>query len=198
MPCWQKKKPYRLRVMKSYQLILLDRDGVINYESADYIRCVSDWVAIPGSLAAIAKLNKQGFKVAVVTNQSGIARGFYDEDDLFSIHEKMKLALAKERGKVDAIFYCPHHPDEQCECRKPKPGLLLQALQHFQVQPQEAILIGDSKRDIMAANQIGCDVILVETGNGKSEKKNLDDVDIPVLANLRAAVKYIIQQQETN
>ena len=184
--------------MQNYRLILLDRDGVINYESPAYIRCADDWKAIPGSLAAIARLNQQGFKVAIVTNQSGIARGFYNEEALLSIHAKMKLALSEEAGIIDAIFYCPHHPEDQCECRKPKPGLLWQALRHFQTQPQEAMLIGDSKRDIMAAKAVGCDAILVETGNGRSEKQHFNGLDIPVLADLRSAVDYIIQQQESN
>src|SRR5579872_7467773 len=115
------------------KLVILDRDGVINSDSTEYIKSPEEWHAIPGSLDDIARLNKAHIKVAVATNQSGIARGLYDLNMLEKIHAKMILELKKTGGFFDAIFFCPHHPDEHCECRKPKPGLLLQISQYLNI-----------------------------------------------------------------
>lgn len=148
-------------------LIILDRDGVINEDSDDYIKTPDEWIPIPGSLEAIAKLNQAGHQVVVVTNQSGIARGLYDEKTLDEIHVKMKRMLAEVGGHLDGIFYCPHHPDDQCDCRKPKPGLMHQVAEALQTNFHNALMVGDAERDIDCAHAAGCKAVLVLTGKGR-------------------------------
>jgi D-glycero-D-manno-heptose 1,7-bisphosphate phosphatase len=147
-------------------LVILDRDGVINVESAEYVKSTAEWQAIPGSLEAIAQLNAAGHSVVVATNQSGVGRGFYTLETLHAIHEKMLSELTAVGGKIDHIYYCPHHPDEGCACRKPEPGMLLQAMSDFNAPCSETIFVGDSTRDIEAARAAGCTAALVLTGNG--------------------------------
>lgn len=149
------------------KLIILDRDGVINEDSPLYIKSPDEWHPIKGSLEAIALLNQHGFKVAVATNQSGIARGMYNEATLKAIHEKMHQALKTVGGSIDSIFYCPHGPLENCDCRKPKPGLLQQIAKHYQIDLKNVACVGDSSRDLVAAKQAGATPILVLTGNGR-------------------------------
>jgi D-glycero-D-manno-heptose 1,7-bisphosphate phosphatase len=149
-----------------YKIIILDRDGVVNEDSPYYIRSAAEWHAIPGSLEAIAKLNLAGYKVALATNQSGLARGYFTKERLDHIHAKMEQDLAAVGGHFDGIFICPHAPEDNCACRKPKPGLLLQIATRFNVAPKEMLAIGDSMRDLLAAHAAGCDSILVKTGNG--------------------------------
>ena len=149
-------------------MIILDRDGVINQDSPDYIKSPEEWHAIPGSLEAIARFNQAGHQVVVATNQSGIGRQFYDLATLEAINQKMTNELKKVGGHLDGIYYCPHLPSDHCSCRKPKPGLLQQISQDFSVDlSQNAVLIGDSARDIQAAHNVNCRAILVLTGNGK-------------------------------
>lgn len=175
------------------KLIILDRDGVINYESAEYIKSPAEWVAIPDSLPAIAELNRAGYIVVVATNQSGVGRGYYDTEMLARIHQKMADELAVFGGQIDAIFCCPHHPDNECECRKPKPGLLLQIQKKYQVALADIFFIGDSMRDIKTAQSAGCKPILVLTGNGQQALQNHAELAaIPHFANLAAAVKFIL------
>jgi D-glycero-D-manno-heptose 1,7-bisphosphate phosphatase len=170
------------------RLIILDRDGVINVDSPDFIKSPDEWHVIPGSLKAIADLNRAGYHVCVATNQSGIARGYFDLATLAAIHDKMMEELAAVGGKLDAIFFCPHAPDDDCDCRKPKPGLYFQALNFFKLSPNEAIVIGDSLRDITAAQTAGCKAILV-----KSNKGNIAvSADVSVYENLKEAVGAII------
>ncbi|MDX2165174.1 MAG: D-glycero-beta-D-manno-heptose 1,7-bisphosphate 7-phosphatase [Gammaproteobacteria bacterium] len=145
------------------KLIILDRDGVINIDSDNYIKSPEEWHAIPGSLEAIAKLNKAGFKVAIATNQSGVGRGYYTLEVLEKIHEKMFAQMAKVGAHVDVIFYCPHKPDDDCNCRKPKSGLILQILDSLKISPKEALMIGDSQRDVDAAHAAGAEGVLVDT-----------------------------------
>jgi D-glycero-D-manno-heptose 1,7-bisphosphate phosphatase len=176
--------------------IILDRDGVINEESDVYIKNPDEWLPIPGSLQAIAALNKAGHSVVIATNQSGIARGLYTEEGLKQIHNKMLQALAKEGGHIDGIFYCPHHPDQNCFCRKPQPGLLLQIAQQYDVDLQKALFIGDSMRDITCAKAVGCKPILVKTGKGLTTlamQSHWDIKEVPVFANLQTAVAKILQ-----
>jgi len=149
--------------INKYKLIILDRDGVINFDSKEYIKSPAEWTAIPGSLQAIAKLNQAGFLVAIASNQSGIARGLFTEQTLREIHKTMTTALAKVGGHLDAISYCPHHPDDNCACRKPKPKMLQDLMQQFHVTPAETLFIGDRDTDEQAAQAAGCDVILVTT-----------------------------------
>lgn len=149
------------------KLILLDRDGVINYDSDAFIKSPDEWRAIPGSLEAIALLNKADIKVAIASNQSGLARGYFTEETLQKIHQKMLNALKQQGGHIDKIFYCPHGPNDNCDCRKPKPGMLLQAFQYFNIHPEEACFVGDSQRDIDAAKAAGCHSTFI------TEKNNL-------------------------
>ena len=174
--------------MRAYKAILLDRDGVINYDSDDYIKSPAEWQPIPGSLEAIAKLTQAGVPIAIVTNQSGVGRGLYDELTLAKIHQKLEQQVSGHGGKISAIYYCPHVPDDQCDCRKPNPGLLYQALKDLKVVANDAVLIGDSLRDIVAAQTCGCDAIVVRTGYGEITRLKVDK-SIPVYSNLAAWVE---------
>lgn len=143
------------------RLVLLDRDGVINRDSSAYIRSVAEWLPLPGSLEAIARLTAAGFEVAVVTNQSGVGRGLLSEETLTGIHAAMRAAAAAAGGRIAGIFYCPHRPDEACDCRKPKPGLLLEAAAHFGCPLDGVPFIGDKASDVEAALAVGARPILV-------------------------------------
>jgi len=149
------------------RLILLDRDGVINFDSPDYIKSAAEWHPIPGSLEAIAALRSHGFMVGVCTNQAGIARGRLSLADLEAIHARMDLALRALHTRLDGLRYCPHGPDDGCRCRKPQPGMLLEMMRERACTAQHTIFVGDSMRDIEAANAAGCRSILVRTGNGR-------------------------------
>lgn len=177
-------------------VIVLDRDGVINADSPDYIKSPAEWHALPGSLAAIARLNKAGLKVAVATNQSGIARGYYDLATLGEIHGKFCAELAATGGSIDQIAFCPHGPDDGCDCRKPQPGLLLQLAEHFACGLEHMVVIGDSARDLEAARTVGAAPVLVRTGNGRATEKALADdpayADLPVYDDLDAAVTSLL------
>lgn len=149
------------------KLIILDRDGVINYDSEQFIKSPDEWRPIPGSLEAIARLNHAGFRVIVATNQSGLGRGLFDMAALISIHDKMYKALTQLGGRVDALFYCPHTADSNCDCRKPKPGMLVEIGQRFGVDMTGVPCVGDSERDLQAAAAVGAQPILVLTGKGE-------------------------------
>jgi len=151
------------------KLVILDRDGVINFDSPDFIRSPEAWIPIPGSLEAIADLNQAGIQVAITTNQSGIARKLYTLSTLHCIHEKMNQALHAVSGHIDALFVCPHGPWDHCLCRKPKPGLIQAAMQHFNIPIDEqgsVLYVGDSLCDLEAAQMAGCCPLLVQTGKG--------------------------------
>lgn len=176
------------------QLVILDRDGVINHDSPQYIKSPAEWKPIPGSLEAIARLNQSGFQVVVVTNQSGIGRGIFDMDTLNAIHEKMHKALFAVGGHIDAIFYCPHPADSECVCRKPKPGLFLQIGERFRVNLEGVPAIGDSLRDLQASVAVGCRPMLVLTGKGEKthEEGNLPE-NVQVFDDLAAAVDALLR-----
>ncbi len=176
--------------------ILLDRDGVINFDSDDYIKAPSEWLPIPGSLEAIANLNQAGFSVGVATNQSGIARGLYTLETLDAIHHKMNESIKSAGGHIEAIAYCPHGPNEGCECRKPKPGLLQHIANQFEFSLKNTYFIGDSLRDLQAALAVGATPILVRTGKGeKTISKNPDIVsDFLIFNDLLAASDYLIER----
>ncbi len=176
-------------------LIILDRDGVINEDSDDYIKTPAEWIPIPGSLKAIAALNHAGYQVAIATNQSGIARGLYTEAGLAEIHATLLLQLAAVGGHIDAIFYCPHHPDENCVCRKPKPGLLLQIAAQFKVDLKDALMVGDAARDIECAQAVGCPAVLVKTGKGMQVLATNNAPDVPVFEDLAAVVATLLSQK---
>jgi D-glycero-D-manno-heptose 1,7-bisphosphate phosphatase len=152
---------------RAARLIVLDRDGVINHDSEQFIKSPDEWRPIPGSLEAIARLNHAGYRVVVATNQSGVGRGLLDFATLTAIHEKMHRALAQVGGRVDAIFFCPHTADSRCECRKPKPGMLLEIGVRFNVEMSEVACVGDGLRDLQAADAVGAQPMLVLTGKGE-------------------------------
>jgi D-glycero-D-manno-heptose 1,7-bisphosphate phosphatase len=152
---------------RAVKLIVLDRDGVINRDSDQFIKSPDEWRPIPGSLEAIARLNHAGFRVVVATNQSGIGRDQFDMATLNAIHEKMHRALALAGGRIDAVFYCPHTADSDCECRKPKTGMLKEIGVRFGVEMTGVPCIGDSVRDLQAAEAVGAQPMLVLTGKGE-------------------------------
>ena len=152
---------------RTLKLIVLDRDGVINHDSAHFIKSPDEWRPIPGSLEAIARLNHAGYRVVVATNQSGIGRGLFDMATLNLIHEKMHKALAMAGGRIDAVFFCPHTGDSDCECRKPRPGMLREIGQRFAIDLADVPVIGDSLRDLQAAEAVGAKPMLVLTGKGE-------------------------------
>lgn len=178
------------------KLIILDRDGVINHDSDDYIKSPDEWQPIDGSLEAIARLNHAGYTVAIASNQSGLARGYFDIEVLTAMHKKMDELLSKIGGRIDAVFYCPHGPDDSCHCRKPKPGMLLDIGQRFNVSLKQVIFVGDSIIDINAANNAHAQAVLVRTGKGIKAEKILQSENkssIPVYDDLASAVTAILQ-----
>jgi len=149
------------------KLIILDRDGVINFDSDQFIKSPDEWRPIPGSLEAIARLNQAGYRIAVATNQSGIGRGLFDMPTLNAIHDKMHKSLAQVGGRVDAIFFCPHTNESNCECRKPKSGMIEEIAIRFGVSLKGVPAVGDSLRDLEAAGRLGAQPYLVLTGKGE-------------------------------
>lgn len=176
------------------KLVILDRDGVINHDSAAYIKSPEEWKPIPGSLEAIALLNQAGYRVLVATNQSGIGRGLFDMATLNAIHDKMHRALSLVGGRVDGIFYCPHAQDAGCACRKPRPGLLDEIARRFGVSLEGVPFIGDSLRDLQAGAAVGAQPVLVLTGKGKKTRKdgNLPEGTV-IHADLAEAVRSLLQ-----
>ncbi|MDR2259617.1 MAG: D-glycero-beta-D-manno-heptose 1,7-bisphosphate 7-phosphatase [Azoarcus sp.] len=151
-------------------LIILDRDGVINYDSEQFIKSPDEWRPIPGALEAIALLNRWGWRVVVASNQSGVGRGLFDMDMLNAIHDKMVKSLAQIGGRLDAIFFCPHPADSTCDCRKPKPGMLLEIGERFNTDLTGVPVVGDSMRDLQAAVTVGGLPCLVLTGKGEKTR----------------------------
>ena len=148
------------------KLLILDRDGVINYDSDAYIKSVEEWIPLPGSIEAIAQLSKAGWTVAVATNQSGIARGYYDVATLEAMHERLRSLVAGQGGELGLVVYCPHGPDEGCACRKPKPGMLQTIAAHYGADLAECWFVGDSLGDLQAAQAVDAQPVLVKTGKG--------------------------------
>ncbi|MBI5793168.1 MAG: D-glycero-beta-D-manno-heptose 1,7-bisphosphate 7-phosphatase [Rhodocyclales bacterium] len=174
------------------KLVILDRDGVINHDSDQYIKSPDEWRPIPGSLAAIARLNQAGYRVVVATNQSGVGRGLFETDTLLAIHDKMLKALTQVGGRIDAIFFCPHTNADNCDCRKPKPGMLKEIAGRFNADLAGVPAVGDSLRDLQAAVAAGAQPMLVLTGKGR---KTADDPALPpetlVFPDLAAAAAHI-------
>jgi D-glycero-D-manno-heptose 1,7-bisphosphate phosphatase len=146
------------------KLVILDRDGTINRASDEFVKSPEEWHPLPGSLEAISRLSHAGFHVVLATNQSGIGRGLFDMAALNAVHARMLKSLAAVGGRIDAIFYCPHAPDEGCTCRKPEPGLLFQIQERYGVTLTGVPYVGDSLRDMQAAESVGCVPHLVRTG----------------------------------
>ncbi|HET7175056.1 MAG TPA: D-glycero-beta-D-manno-heptose 1,7-bisphosphate 7-phosphatase [Gammaproteobacteria bacterium] len=174
------------------RLVILDRDGVINQESDAYIKTPGEWIPIPGSLAAIGRLTKAGFTVVVASNQSGLGRGLFDQPALDAIHARMQAELAKAGGRLDGIYYCPHKPEDHCDCRKPKTGLFQQIAAHYRTDMRGVPAIGDSARDLTAAKSAGARPILVKTGRGLETLKQMPDVE--VYADLAAAADHLLAE----
>jgi D-glycero-D-manno-heptose 1,7-bisphosphate phosphatase len=175
------------------KLVILDRDGVINFDSPNYIKSPAEWKAIPGSPEAIARLNQAGYRVVVATNQSGVGRQLFDMDTLNAIHEKMHKTVAAAGGRIDAIFFCPHPADSSCDCRKPKPGMFERIAACYNIDLTSVPAVGDSLRDLQAAAAAGALPMLVLTGKGE---KTLADGDLPedtlVFKDLAAAIDDLI------
>ncbi len=176
------------------EAILLDRDGVINRERADYVKCWEEFEVLPGSIAAVARLANIGCPVLVISNQSAIGRGIVSADIVDSIHEQLQRMVEAQGGRIDAFYVCPHRPEDECGCRKPKPGLLLQASSDYGLDMQNCIFVGDAVTDRQAAIAAGCGSILVETGRQGAQIAEMSrlDGDVFALPDLAAAVSAIL------
>jgi D-glycero-D-manno-heptose 1,7-bisphosphate phosphatase len=172
--------------------VLLDRDGVINEDSDTYIKSPEEWVPIPGSLEAIAALQAGGFRVAVLTNQSGVARGLLDLQTLEAIHGKMRNLVEAAGGRIEHVFFCPHGPEDGCRCRKPNIGLFEQFAEQSGASLRGIPAIGDSLRDLQAAQAVGADPILVETGKGEKTLLRNPTLDVHTFANLYEAAQFLL------
>lgn len=176
------------------KLVILDRDGVINFDSDEYIKSPAEWRPIPGSLEAIARLNQHGYQIAVATNQTAVARGLIDMRTLNSIHQKLHLSALAVGAHINAIFFCPHAADEFCDCRKPRPGMLNAIGKRFGINLRGVPMVGDALRDMQAAFEVGCSPYLVRTGKGE---KTLQTGGLPpgtqVFSNLASVVEQLLQ-----
>ena len=172
------------------KLIILDRDGVINEDSDEYVKSVDEWIPIPGSIEAITDLSRAGYQVVIATNQSGLARGYFSESELLAMHQKMIDLVESCGGVISTILFCPHGPDDQCNCRKPEPGMIIELCQKYSASPAETWVIGDSLRDLQAGKAGGCMTALVRTGKGEKtfqtiKEKTVTFKDTSVFNNLK-------------
>ena len=176
------------------KIIILDRDGVINQDSDNFIKSVDEFIPLPGSVEAIAKLKHAGYKVYIATNQSGIHRGFYTTETLHAMHEKLSQQLKKYNVEIDGIEYCPHGPADHCDCRKPQPGMYLNiAKQENITDLSDVLVVGDSLRDLQAAQAVNAKPHLVRTGKGERTIKKGEGLDgIPVYNDLSDFVNQLI------
>lgn len=180
------------------KIIILDRDGVINQDSSKYVKSADEIIMIENSLEAIANLTQIGYKIVICTNQSGLGRGIFDMEALNDMHEKIHRLVKQNGGEIAAIFMCPHTPDDNCSCRKPKPGMILSICERFSIDDISQIMfVGDSERDLQAIHSAGGIPVLVKTGNGK---KTLSKSKIPpgtlVFDDLLAVSEYLINKEE--
>lgn len=176
------------------KLVILDRDGVINHDSDDYIKSPEEWQPIEGSLEAIARLYHDGYRIVVVSNQAGLARGKFNIEALNAMHGKMHSLLAGYGGEIEAVFFCPHGPEDECECRKPKPGLYLEIANRLRLELTGVFAVGDKLSDIQAAAAAGAKPVLVRTGYGKSvEDSGLVPHGVPVFDDLAAFTDRLLQ-----
>ena len=177
------------------KLVILDRDGVINQDSDNFIKTVDEFIPLPGSVEAIAKLKHAGYKVYIATNQSGIFRGFYDVSTLNAMHEKLTSLLQQHDAEIDGIEYCPHGPDDNCDCRKPKTGMYLAIAKQVGLSDcSEIIVVGDSLRDLQAAQAINAKPHLVRTGKGERTIQKGEGLEgIPVYNDLADFVTQLLR-----
>jgi D-glycero-D-manno-heptose 1,7-bisphosphate phosphatase len=178
------------------KFVILDRDGVINQDSKEFIKSPEEWIPVPGSLEAIAKLNHYGYRVYVASNQSGIGRGLFDIETLNAIHTKMLEELQRQGGRIEAILFCPHAPDQHCECRKPRPTLYQEIANRINHSLQYVPVIGDSMRDLEAAVSVGARPLLVRTGKGEQTLLQYADflTGIACFADLAEAAEHLIRE----
>jgi D-glycero-D-manno-heptose 1,7-bisphosphate phosphatase len=176
------------------RLVMIDRDGVINEDSDEFIKSVAEWRPIAGSLEAIASLHRAGWQVAVVTNQSGVGRGLYDEATLAQIHEHMRSRVRAAGGELAGVYYCPHLPDAGCDCRKPKPGMFRALERDLGVSVVGAPYIGDRMSDVEAAEAVGARPMLVRTGTGAATVESLGSRRVPVFDDLAAAARSLLAE----
>ena len=180
-------------------LVILDRDGVINHDSDDYIKSPDEWQPLPGSLEAIARLCRADYTVVVATNQAGVGRGLFSQEMLIRIHRKMASSIRDKGGRLDSVFFCPHSPAEQCGCRKPKPGMLLEISDRLGIGLSSVPVVGDSLRDLEAAEAAGAIPVLVKTGRGRLTQEKLSKGELsrplgqtPVYADLAAFTDAVL------
>ncbi len=178
------------------KLIVLDRDGVINHDSDQFIKSPEEWRPIRGSLEAIARLNQWGYRVVVATNQSGVGRGLFDMDTLNAIHERMQKTLAHAGGRIDSVFFCTHIDGDQCDCRKPKPGMLTEISLRYNISLSGVPVVGDSLRDLQAAVAVGAQPVLVMTGKGAMTAEDPAlPLDTLIFPDLSAVVAHLTTQE---
>ena len=176
------------------KLIILDRDGVINFGSEQFIKSPDEWKPIPGSLEAIARLTREGWRVVVATNQSGLARGLFEMATLNAIHAKMHKATAQAGGRIEAVFYCPHAAEMDCACRKPRSGLFAEIAARYGRDLGDVPAVGDSLRDLQAAASVGAKPLLVKTGKGeRTLAAGGLPANTPVFADLSEVVEYLLK-----
>lgn len=177
-------------------VVFLDRDGVINRDSPDFIKSWSEFEFLPGSLQALVELTRAGFEIILITNQSAVNRGLISEANLHRLHDRMREAVASRGGRIRDIFFCPHLPEERCSCRKPLPGMIERACRKYRLDPQTTTMVGDSAKDILCAQNAGCGrAVLVQTGNGRAALRQLEAQNVPVAyvaENLADAAEWII------
>lgn len=178
--------------MADRPLVMIDRDGVINEDSTEFVKSVAEWRPIEGSLEAIAALHRAGWRVTVVTNQSGVGRGLYDETTLAKIHEHMRERVRAAGGELAGIYYCPHLPEDGCECRKPQPGMFRRLERELGVAVAGAPYIGDRLSDVEAAEAVGARPMLVRTGTGAATEALLGARRVPVFDDLAAAARSLL------
>jgi D-glycero-D-manno-heptose 1,7-bisphosphate phosphatase len=176
-------------------LIVLDRDGVINEDSDDYIKSPDEWRALPGSLDAIARLNAAGWRVVVATNQSGVGRGLFSVQTLDAIHDRMKSAVADAGGHISGIYVCPHRPDEGCRCRKPRPGLLERIGEDFGIALAETAVVGDKLTDVLAAQAVGARPLFVASGGRDEDRRRAEELGVDVYADIGSAVEALLRDE---
>lgn len=186
--------------MTPIKLVILDRDGTINQDSDDYVKSADEWKPLPGALEAIARMNQAGWHVVVASNQSGLGRGMYEVSDLNAMHAKMHQLLAAVGGRIDTVFYCPHTPMDQCNCRKPAPGLFEQIADRYGMDLHNVPTVGDTARDLVAGMALGCEPHLVLTGKGAAFKgRSLPDSFPPqtrVHQDLSAFADFLLSREE--
>ena len=176
------------------KLVILDRDGTINRASDEFVKSPEEWQPLPGALEAISRLNHAGFHVVLATNQSGLGRGLFDMAALNAVHARMVKSLAAAGGRIDAIFYCPHAPDEGCDCRKPAPGLLRQIQERYGIELKGVPFVGDSLRDLQAAESVGCAPHLVLTGRHPGVSAGELPVGFPAHTRVHADLAHFVDQ----